>query len=475
MARNGGRVLAFVVACAFAFPAVAGAATIEVTTKQDELDGSPDAKCSVREAVQSANDDAPVGGCSKGDGADIVKLRKGHYTLTIPSTDEDLNANGDLDVKGDKVTFLGKGDGVTDINTGLDDRIVEVRQDTDAAFRDIQLFSGDVTSLGPSLGRGGNLAADEGGNEITLTRAAITGGDAYTGGGLYMAGQSGGSTLKISRSTLTLNHATGAGGAIDVVLDVTSKISKSRIAENSVTDNSSASEAGAIFSRGGTMTITDTSFEDNRADSAPMQAGFGGAIHNASPAQLVVRRSLFQDNEAFGGVGFFEAGGAIYSANGAAITNTTFFRSDANQGAVLYLNGGTAIIANATVNANGTSSALHGAAGYMLVRNSILQGPDPCFGTIIDSGSYNVASVNDPACDFHGTDVTNAASFGLKDDVPELNGGFTRTFALKKSSPAVDLIPKTHCNVTNGEDQRGFKRPKRKCDAGAYERRAEQP
>ena len=64
----------------------AGAATIEVTTAKDELDTSPDAKCSLREAVQSANTNTAVGGCPKGSGpADTIELAKARYALTIPT------------------------------------------------------------------------------------------------------------------------------------------------------------------------------------------------------------------------------------------------------------------------------------------------------------------------------------------------------------------------------------------------------
>ena len=96
-----GGVLVLVAVCACALPATASAATIEVTTRTDELDARPDATCSVREAVQSANTNSAVGGCRCGEGAaDTIKLGQGHYSLTIPSTNEDPNANGDLDVEG---------------------------------------------------------------------------------------------------------------------------------------------------------------------------------------------------------------------------------------------------------------------------------------------------------------------------------------------------------------------------------------
>ena len=60
-----------------AFPAGAGAAAIPVTTAVDEFGAGPG--CSLREAVQSANDDAGFGGCPAGEspGADTISLRSG--------------------------------------------------------------------------------------------------------------------------------------------------------------------------------------------------------------------------------------------------------------------------------------------------------------------------------------------------------------------------------------------------------------
>ncbi len=162
-----------------------------------------------------------------------------------------------------------------------------------------------------------------------------------------------------------------------------------------------------------------------------------------------------------------------------SITNTTFYANSVGspdgQGAAININGGTVILANTTFSGHGNDSILHTTGGYMLVRNSILEGPDPCVGSFIDSGSYNVAFVDDPECDFHLADVTDASTLGFKTVAPKQNGGATRTLALAKSSPAVDLIPKDFCGVTDREDQRGFKRPRKNCDSGAYERKAKPP
>jgi len=473
-----------VAALACALPASAGAATIKVTTRTDELDPSPDANCSVREEVQSANTNTAVGGCPKGKGAaDTIELGRGNYSLTLASTNEDQNANGDLDVEGEKVTFRGTGAGTTTLRTSLPDRIVDVHDETPTAFKKIRLDGGDLSSLGTGpAGRGGNIAADEGGT-ITLTDAIISGGKAFVGGGLYLAAQGAEEgKLKVKRTTFICNNA-ATGGGLDVVGNVPSTISKSLFYENVAQYDEGSSNGGGISNRGTQMTITDTRFESNAAMGSVSFAAAGGAIHNSGPnVELVVKRSTFEFNSASTSADSFEGGGAIWTASGSSdatsITNSTFFANLADspngQGAVVFVNSGTVILANATLNGNGAATALHAVGGYMLVRNSILQGPEPCGGSFIDSGGYNLASEDPAACDFLGTDDLSG-SYNFKSANPKKNGGFTSTFALKKSSAAVDRIPGASCEIAEGEDQRGYARPDDLCDIGSYERKAKKP
>ena len=93
-----------------ALPAVAGAATIDVTTTADTVaDGGG---CSLREAVSSANaDDGGASGCTSGSGADTIALPAA--TLTLSGDDgDDANVSGDLDVTSD-IDFDGAGAGLT--------------------------------------------------------------------------------------------------------------------------------------------------------------------------------------------------------------------------------------------------------------------------------------------------------------------------------------------------------------------------
>src|SRR3954466_2353494 len=96
-------------------PAAASAATIKVTTTADELNAG--SKCSLREAIWSANHDAAsmAPGCTSGSGADLVKVPAGAYNLTIAGAGEQLDASGDLDLTG-PVTIEHRGDSPATVN-----------------------------------------------------------------------------------------------------------------------------------------------------------------------------------------------------------------------------------------------------------------------------------------------------------------------------------------------------------------------
>src|SRR6186713_823446 len=107
---KGGSKLYFAVAFAVllmlatsAFSSKTYAATFVVTKTADTADGACDADCSLREAITAANAAA---------GADVITLPAGTYTLTITGTNEDLNADGDLDIT-TPMTINGAGSGST--------------------------------------------------------------------------------------------------------------------------------------------------------------------------------------------------------------------------------------------------------------------------------------------------------------------------------------------------------------------------
>ena len=161
------------------------AATIPVNHTLDELDASPDATCSLREAVRSANLDAAVGGCAAGSGADTITLPAGLFTtgnFLLEGAGEDEAAKGDLDLR-TPITIQGTGQG-----TGAGDSVID--------WTSVGVSGPDRVFhvLGPAA-------------EVTLSNLRVRDGIAAasaSGGGVLVAGQAG---LTMADVTLTTNRA----------------------------------------------------------------------------------------------------------------------------------------------------------------------------------------------------------------------------------------------------------------------------
>uniref|UniRef100_UPI0025E8F72F CSLREA domain-containing protein n=1 Tax=uncultured Nevskia sp. TaxID=228950 RepID=UPI0025E8F72F len=185
-----------------------------VTKFTDSLDGSCDSDCSLREAVQKANQTP---------GASRIILAAGTYSLSIPPlqnpdfedplVDDDNNLNGDLDIKG-TLTIVGKGIDVTVIDAGRIDRVAEVLPGAVATLSKLTVRNGREPF------RGGGLDVNAGGS-LSLQSCAVTGNtssaafEAGSGGGIWNAG-----TLSIDASRIDGNRSAagegffGAGGGI---------------------------------------------------------------------------------------------------------------------------------------------------------------------------------------------------------------------------------------------------------------------
>ncbi|MDQ4005412.1 MAG: CSLREA domain-containing protein [Actinomycetota bacterium] len=97
---------------------VAQAATITVTTFEDQYDDAP--PCSLREAVNSANEDTAIGGCPAGSGADTIVLGAGTFHLSIPPFQENGSGGGGLE--GEAIIVVGDEDeeqGDLDVHTPM--------------------------------------------------------------------------------------------------------------------------------------------------------------------------------------------------------------------------------------------------------------------------------------------------------------------------------------------------------------------
>ena len=150
------------------------------------------------------------------------------------------------------------------------------------------------TSNSSAGGSGGGALCFEGNTSGTASAATFSGNHAQVGGAV----SSGTGTLNINlpNSVFTSNYATGKGGAYYAFSTGGAIFNASFAGNYSTTDN-----GGAIHVEAGTLTISNTAFNENRAIN-------GGAVSNAGSGTININGSTFtSDTASFNG-------GAIYRA-----------------------------------------------------------------------------------------------------------------------------------------------------------------
>ncbi|HEV7509816.1 MAG TPA: choice-of-anchor Q domain-containing protein [Thermoanaerobaculia bacterium] len=206
------KILTFLTASAVSLALAATTATahaaVYIPTKTADSAGTCTPQdCSLREAILAANQNP---------GEDVILLHAGTYTLTIPGTNEDLGATGDLDVE-DNLMLLGDGATATIIDGGGLDRIFQVPAGVSAEIRDVTLRNGKAPGLGGALLNAGS---------VTIARSVLTGNKSVagtagpgSGGALYSSGAN--SSLTVTDSTIAGNSAQSGGGGLAIAGNLT--------------------------------------------------------------------------------------------------------------------------------------------------------------------------------------------------------------------------------------------------------------
>ncbi len=239
------------------------AATIDVNSTVDRL--SNDGKCTLREAIISANKDMRSGSkpreCAAGNGADTINVPAGVYTLNrSDSGKEDSSSTGDLDITSD-ITLIGAGADVTIIDTS--------RDTTGFNDRIIHILAGSVT-LSKVVIQGGNVASDGGGiyslGTLTLVNSTLSGNTAGgSGGGLYNAG-----SLTVVNSTFSGNGAANGGGLYNAA-------GSAGLTHVTLSSN----PAGNLHNAAGAVTLKNT-IVANATSGGNCSGSFTSAGHNLS-------------------------------------------------------------------------------------------------------------------------------------------------------------------------------------------------
>lgn len=405
--------------------------TVAVNSTADEYDAAPNAVCSLREAVQTANDDSSFGGCVvAGTGTPYtVVLTAGTYTLTRAGAGEDANATGDLDVRAHLIVTGSPT--LTTIDGGALDRI----------------FDAHPTAA------------------LTLFGLRLTGGNADTDGGAVRVITA---ALTIDEGEVFDNQAAASGGGLFLDEGVTVFIEST-----SFHDNTADFDETTTATRGGAIYVADPS--------------------SAAPGknEVFIDRSAFysNDGDAFGGAIAILGQGSSTNPNLSEVTirNSTISGNTSDSSGGGISNGGFLTLDGVTITGNTSNlqttfsggGGLRALNGLTTMRNTIIAGNvstgaacDDISGTDVASAGANLIGTNDCIAGVFPAGAPNGGGNYVGTQAapldPQLgpladNGGLTPTHALIAGSPAID-----HGNTALPTDQRGATRDATP-DIGAFE------
>jgi hypothetical protein len=258
--------------------------------------------CTLPDAVEAANTDAPAGGCTAGSGADTVRLTD-HVELTtsIPGVNSKIRVEGQ--------GFTVSRDAVS---TG---RLFNVNGTGDLTLVNATLTGGDESGKGGAINNGGVLQVED---------SFIVGNHAGDSGG----GISNNGVATIVNSTISGNTAGDDGGGIyaNFGADTT-------LIDSNLTSNYSFWEGSGMFSYEGGVTISGSTISDNQ---------HSGLVVFYSGNDVAVVNSTISGNSNYGvwieggggDVRFYNSTlahnggdnlyGYTYSADGAVFSNNIF-------------------------------------------------------------------------------------------------------------------------------------------------------
>jgi hypothetical protein len=312
-----------------AFPA--WAVDIQVDVLGDPVpNGCTPGSCSLREAVSLANSLA---------GPDRILLPATPgvpLQLTIPGSNENANATGDLDVL-DDLEIVGAGAASTVLVQTIPDRVLHTTMP-----RDRRLVLRGLTIQGGSASQGGALHSQ---SLTTIEDAAFVGNTASSeGGAVYFVGLYDPALVEtrlvLRRVRFEDNVSTQAGEAFGGALHASSFIDGApfaRIEDCQFTGNLGKNGGGAIWLTGsiniagGDVVISRSQFSANTAG----VNGGGALMVSSSSFDLRIEDSLFDGNVATGNQPFSPGAINLSQLSSAVLLRTTLSSNSGNRGGAL--------------------------------------------------------------------------------------------------------------------------------------------
>ena len=258
--KVGGEIRGFALLAALALAlslALAGpahAATLTVNSLDDGSTSANDGKCTLREAITSANTDTAsgtaAGECAAGSGADVIDVGV-TGTLNLVAALPALSTNIEIDGPGaDQLT-------VTRPYTAALFGIFNVTGDTT-----VVTISG-ITITNGAMQLGGGIANN--GGTLTVTDSTISGNYANFGGGIVnLRG-----TLTVIRSTIRDNSVSGDGGnGGGGIASETSGRGQTTITNSTISGNAATARGGGVLNFAGLTVVEHSTITNNTAPSA---------------------------------------------------------------------------------------------------------------------------------------------------------------------------------------------------------------
>lgn len=440
-----------------------GAIHLTVTTSADGSDAvvgdgvcevTPGAgDCSLRAAIDETNV-APLT-------FDAIDIAAGvDPVLTIPGTNDDTNATGDLDVVGN-VTIDGGG---AVVDGGRLDRVFD--------HRGAGLHLRSLTVTGGELS-GDGIFDDSGQEIIEPGNGAFGSGAGIRSAGWLILDDTTVSGNQVRYFARFLQDPRGAGiAASGGPVHLTGSV----IEGNRIANGSGGSGAGMAIDDVAELSIAETAVRDNSIrgnDGSFISFGVGIALRGSVAH---IERSTIAEN--WGAVADASTRGAGIHAEGSevAITRSTLSGNSAGSDYVpvdaVESVGGSLAIDRSTIVSPGPETAVASTGATTTIRSSVVTAP--CTGTVVSAG-WNVSSPFDPVNGQNGCGLTRPSDLvGVEPGLGPLgdNGGPTSTHLPGPGSPLVNRIPvgtAGFCDTVDA-DQRGEPAPGGSgCDVGAVE------
>ncbi len=447
-------------------------------------------RCTLAEAIEAANTNAPFGGCPAGDdrngGGDTIRLAA-DVVLTFVDNVDDVGCENGLPVIRSKIKIDGN-------------KHIIARADNAPAFRLIDSRPGTLTledvTVSNGLSRLGCSGTGINGSNVTLIGCTVSNNHGGGYGSVEKIEGAGiaATSLTLTRTIVSDNDGQGIGVIGSVV------ISRSTIARN--TWRELTFTAGGGLTVLGAAVIEDSTISDNEALA---EAGVGGGLY--IDGSIILTNSTVARNSA---AGVYGIGGGIYLRTGTATLVNSTVSGNRAQGCLpspCAWNGGSGggIFAGGPYaeQGGGTLALIHSTVVENIANGAYVPGLDEQAGTgggiightvkLANTIVANNFASNPAAKDCSATDVEftgmnlisdgtcGAESSGQLTGDPLLGpladyGGLTSIHPLQFGSPAIDTITftlTTGCGGTNIDtDQRRIARPQPSggnCDVGAVE------